>query len=148
MVPTNFDFCLMADLKMWSQKYFFKTIQNSLLFDLNLSSGTLFRWKKYLTLLMLLYYYIWNLWFRYRFRYLPKVLANYSFGFGIGPKPKWWFRSFTNCKKWKSPSWKLRTYRKVASKVIIEKSCDGRFLWNRNWDLGWIWAKWPIFLPS
>ena len=27
-------------------------------------------------------------------------------------------------------------------KVIIEKSrgSRGRFLWNRNWDLGWIWA--------
>ena len=25
-------------------------------------------------------------------------------------------------------------------KVIIEKSRGGRFLWNRNWDLGWIWA--------
>ena len=27
-------------------------------------------------------------------------------------------------------------------KVIIEKSHGGRFLWNRNWDLGWIWAGW------
>ena len=27
-------------------------------------------------------------------------------------------------------------------KVIIEKSRDGRFLLNRNWDLGWIWAGW------
>ena len=26
-------------------------------------------------------------------------------------------------------------------KVIIEKSHGGRFLWNRNWDLGWIWAE-------
>ena len=25
-------------------------------------------------------------------------------------------------------------------KVIREKSRGGRFLWNRNWDLGWIWA--------
>ena len=25
-------------------------------------------------------------------------------------------------------------------KVIIEKSGGGRFLWNRNRDLGWIWA--------
>ena len=36
----------------------------------------------------------------------------------------------------------------VTSKVIIEKSRGGRFLWNRNRDLGWIWAKWPTFLPS
>ena len=28
------------------------------------------------------------------------------------------------------------------SKVIREKSRSGRFLWNRNWDLGWIWASW------
>ena len=35
-----------------------------------------------------------------------------------------------------------------AAKVIIEKSCSGIFLWNRNCDLGWIWAKWPTFLPS
>ena len=27
-------------------------------------------------------------------------------------------------------------------KVILEKTCGGRFLWNRNWDLGWIWAGW------
>ena len=27
-------------------------------------------------------------------------------------------------------------------KVIIEKSRGGRFLWNRNCDLGWIWADW------
>ena len=26
--------------------------------------------------------------------------------------------------------------------------CSGRFLWNRNWDLDWIWAEWPTFLPS
>ena len=25
-------------------------------------------------------------------------------------------------------------------KFIREKSCGGRFLWNKNWDLGWIWA--------
>ena len=30
----------------------------------------------------------------------------------------------------------------IAGKVIIEKSRGGRFLWNRNWDLGWIWAGW------
>ena len=28
----------------------------------------------------------------------------------------------------------------TLSKVIIEKLRGGRFLWNRNWDLGWIWA--------
>ena len=31
---------------------------------------------------------------------------------------------------------------KGRSKVIIEKFRGGRFLWNRNWDLGWIWAGW------
>ena len=31
----------------------------------------------------------------------------------------------------------------VAGKVIIENSRGGRFLWNRNLDLGWIWADWP-----
>ena len=35
-----------------------------------------------------------------------------------------------------------------TGKVIIEKSSGGRFLWNRNLDLGWIWAKWSTFLPS
>ena len=29
--------------------------------------------------------------------------------------------------------------------VIIEKSRGGRFLWNRNWDLGWIWAGLATF---
>ena len=29
-----------------------------------------------------------------------------------------------------------------VSKVIIEKSRGGRFLWNKYWDLGWIWAGW------
>ena len=28
---------------------------------------------------------------------------------------------------------------KILAKAIIEKSRGGRFLWNRNWDLGWIW---------
>ena len=28
-------------------------------------------------------------------RYQPKVSANLSFGFSIGPKPKYWFRSYT-----------------------------------------------------
>ena len=36
----------------------------------------------------------------------------------------------------------------VRTKVIIEKSRGGRFLWNRNCNLGWIWAVWPNFLPS
>ena len=33
-------------------------------------------------------------------------------------------------------------YQSKPTKVIIEKFCSGRFLWNRNWDLGWIWAGW------
>ena len=33
----------------------------------------------------------------------------------------------------------------VKSKDIIEKSRGGRFLWNRNWDLGWIWAGLATF---
>ena len=28
----------------------------------------------------------------------------------------------------------------LTFKVIIKKSRGGRFLWNRNGDLGWIWA--------
>ena len=28
----------------------------------------------------------------------------------------------------------------MVVKVIIEKSRGGKFFWNRNWDLGWIWA--------
>ena len=27
-----------------------------------------------------------------------------------------------------------------STEVIREKSRGGRFLWNKNWDLGWIWA--------
>ena len=34
------------------------------------------------------------------------------------------------------------------TKVIIEKSRGGRFLWNRNWDLGWIWAGSATFHVS
>ena len=30
-------------------------------------------------------------------------------------------------------------------RVIIEKSRGGRFLWNRNWDLGWIWNSLATF---
>ena len=41
-----------------------------------------------------------------------------------------------------------RRYPQSHSKVITEKSRGGRFLWNRNLDLGWIWAEWPTFLPS
>ena len=36
----------------------------------------------------------------------------------------------------------LKFYPTIVQKVIIEKSRGGRFLWNRNWDLGWIWADW------
>ena len=34
---------------------------------------------------------------------------------------------------------------RTKSKVIIEKSNGGRFLWNRNWDLGCIWADWQCW---
>ena len=33
----------------------------------------------------------------------------------------------------------------VTIKVIREKSRGGRFLWNKNWDLGWIWASSATF---
>ena len=36
-----------------------------------------------------------DLWFLYWLRYQPKVSANLGFGFGIRPKPKYWFRSCT-----------------------------------------------------
>ena len=39
-------------------------------------------------------------------------------------------------------AWKFHI---VSAKVIIGKSRGGRFLWNRNWDLGWIWAGWATF---
>ena len=32
--------------------------------------------------------------------------------------------------------------RSLEIKVIIKKSRGGRFLWKRNWYLGWIWAGW------
>ena len=32
-----------------------------------------------------------------------------------------------------------------VSKVIIEKSCVGRFLWNRNWAFAWIWKNWQYW---
>ena len=38
-----------------------------------------------------------------------------------------------------------RKRRISAVKVIIEKSRGRRFLWNRNWDLGWIWAGLATF---
>ena len=34
--------------------------------------------------------------FWYWLQYGPKVSANLGFGFGIGPKPKQWFRLYTN----------------------------------------------------
>ena len=34
----------------------------------------------------------------------------------------------------------LETRTTHSCKVIREKSRGGRFLWNKNWDLGWIWA--------
>ena len=42
---------------------FFKIIQKSLFLTWNLSSGTLFWWKKYPTLPIYVYYYFWTLWF-------------------------------------------------------------------------------------
>ena len=30
----------------------------------------------------------------------------------------------------------------LLTKVIREKSRGGRFLWIRNWDLGWNWVDW------
>ena len=33
----------------------------------------------------------------------------------------------------------------VYTKVIIEKSWGGRFLCNRNWDLGWICVDWQYW---
>ena len=35
--------------------------------------------------------------------------------------------------------------KQAECKVIIEKSRGGRFFWNRNWDLGWIWADWEYW---
>ena len=37
--------------------------------------------------------------FRYQLQYRPKVSANLGFSFGIGPKPKQWFRSYTTLSK-------------------------------------------------
>ena len=60
---------------------------------------------------------------------------------GIARKP-----SFTFWSWWWWPdaeTWWESTYSIVGDKVIIEKShSGGRVLWNRNWDLGWIWAAW------
>ena len=36
----------------------------------------------------------------------------------------------------------IATHSLPLTKVIIEKSRGGRFLWNRNWCLVWIWAGW------
>ena len=36
----------------------------------------------------------------------------------------------------------LRQSNGIWTKVIIEKSRGGRFLRNKNWYLGWIWASW------
>ena len=48
--------------------------------------------------------YPFEMWFRYRLRYRPKVSANLGFSFGIGPKPKHGFRSYTSrvVKSWTS----------------------------------------------
>ena len=35
--------------------------------------------------------------------------------------------------------WEMSVFR-LEAKVITEKSRGGRSFWNRNWDLGWIWA--------
>ena len=35
--------------------------------------------------------------------------------------------------------------RLLRFKVIIEKSRGGIFSWNRDWDLGWIWADWQYW---
>ena len=34
---------------------------------------------------------------------------------------------------------------KHAFKVITHKLCGEQFLWNRNWDLGWVWASWQYW---
>ena len=41
-------------------------------------------------------------------------------------------------------SFLFRFYNYVRS-VIIHKSRSEQFLWNRNWDLGWIWASLATF---
>ena len=42
-------------------------------------------------------------------------------------------------------SFLFRFYNNVRS-VIIHKSRGEQFLWNRNWDLGWIWADYKQLL--
>ena len=37
------------------------------------------------------------------------------------------------------------TPRVSAKSLHIEKSCGGKFLWNRIWDLGWIWVSWHFW---
>ena len=41
-------------------------------------------------------------------------------------------------------SW-IWTSQRSTGKVIIDKSRVGRFLWNSNWYLGWIWADWQYW---
>ena len=54
---------------------------------------------------------------------------------------------------WKWKTWKfLYSFRIMAifyfiNWIVAEKFRGGRFLWNRNWDLGFIWSEWPTFLP-
>ena len=42
----------------------------------------------------------------------------------------------------------IRLDRVIGLKVIREKSRGGRFIWNKNWDLGWIWASSATFEAS
>ena len=59
---------------------------------------------------------------------------------GIARKP-----SFTFWSWWWWPdaeTWWESTYSIIGDKVIIEKSHGGKFLWNRNSDLGWSRAGW------
>ena len=102
------------------------------------------------------------------------VLPDYDFchTFRVsGKKQKWFF--FQNGKTWIFKKCHLETYTKFFPpgkvltmewegiscqnlqcktislvflvKIIIEKSRSKRFLWNRNWDLGWIWAGLATF---
>ena len=43
-----------------------------------------------------------EMWFQYQLRYWLKVLANLGFSFGIRPRPKYWFQSYTTMtfEKW------------------------------------------------
>ena len=68
--------------------------------------------------------------FRYRLRNRPKVSAN--LGFGIGPKPKQWFRSYT---RWKSSKIKRK---KNFTRDIFQIRCRSKMLqsWSRNGRTG------------